>query len=381
MTPTAAMKQASARLSIDKPYLPSALWELKLVEVPDLQSQSGGLAAIDKHWRLYYDPQVADLEVEVRMYLLLHELCHVLFVHFDRNVGNIAGDLAINSRLNSDSKLKAYPGAISPTMLGFPEGRTAEEYEALLSAKPKGKGKGPPTQDCGSGAHGQPRPWEKAGNGRAKTDPTQAQIVQRNVAEAAKDAGTAPAHWRQWAKDVLEVNEHINWEALLASAIRSAVALRRGAVDYSYRLPHRRQHQFGNVIRPAMVKPIPEIAVVVDASGSMMGRPLELAVTCVADILRALNVPAAVYSVDTHAHSVGKLTSTASLELIGGGGTDMGAGITKALEDNTHLDLIIVITDGYTPWPPAPRPRVVVAMTTTMDGPSYAEVVRVTPSE
>ena len=45
------------------------------------------------------------------------------------------------------------------------------------------------------------------------------------------------------------------------------------------------------------------------------------------------------------------------VELLGGGGTDMGAGLAKAAELRPRPDLIIVLTDGYTPWPSAPPPR------------------------
>ena len=61
---------------------------------------------------------------------------------------------------------------------------------------------------------------------------------------------------------------------------------------------------------------------------------------------------------DQHIHNPNHITLT------GAGGTDMATGITTAAENNP--DAIIVITDGYTPWPPTPPPgaRTVIAALT-----------------
>ncbi len=68
-----------------------------------------------------------------------------------------------------------------------------------------------------------------------------------------------------------------------------------------------------------------------------------------------------VYTVDAEVHACQKVFSLDQVRLLGGGGTDMGLGIERAVKDG-H-DLVVVLTDGYTPWPEKPpRATVVVGL-------------------
>ncbi len=63
----------------------------------------------------------------------------------------------------------------------------------------------------------------------------------------------------------------------------------------------------------------------------------------------------AVYAADTAVHCLtGPLSR--QISLTGGGGTDMGGAIATVLAARRVPDLVVVITDGLTPWP-ARRPR------------------------
>jgi predicted metal-dependent peptidase len=69
-----------------------------------------------------------------------------------------------------------------------------------------------------------------------------------------------------------------------------------------------------------------------------------------------------VLSCDTDVHKVQRVSRAKQVQLFGGGGTNMGAGIDAALELKPRPSVVVVLTDGYTPWPAeAPKgARVVV---------------------
>ena len=117
---------------------------------------------------------------------------------------------------------------------------------------------------------------------------------------------------------------------------------------------------------PGTVYKRPTVAAVLDTSGSIG----EAEMGAFLGQLKALMGTAEVYLLhtDTEVHKVEKFTGYIPQEgyaVVGGGGTDMGAGIMKALE--LDPDAIVVLTDGYTPWPeslPEGAPPVVVVITT-----------------
>lgn len=67
---------------------------------------------------------------------------------------------------------------------------------------------------------------------------------------------------------------------------------------------------------------------------------------------------------DAHAATARHVRNPRDVQLIGGGGTDMRVGITAALALKPAPDVIVVLTDGDTPWPDAPiRARLIAVLT------------------
>jgi predicted metal-dependent peptidase len=175
--------------------------------------------------------------------------------------------------------------------------------------------------------------------------------------------GSVPLGWQRWANQLLE--PRVDWRRALGAAIRSHVATVAGSVDYTYMRPSRRASVTRQVVLPAMRRPIPAIAVVVDTSASMDDDALARVLAEVDGILRAVGLGRSqvhVLACDTEVHKVQRLTSAHQVQLFGGGGTDMAAGIDAALALRPAPSVVVVLTDGLTPWPAeAPKRARVVA--------------------
>jgi len=131
--------------------------------------------------------------------------------------------------------------------------------------------------------------------------------------------------------------------------------------------PSRRQGCAGPVVLPALRQPIPNVAVIVDTSGSMTEGMLSSALGEIAGILQAAGQRdgVTVLSVDAAVHASRRVFDPGQVQLLGGGGTDMGVGLAAAARLVPRPDVAIVLTDGFTPWPECcPRKmRTVVALT------------------
>ncbi len=365
---------AAYRLVGSHPYLAAALWAMPRSPCPGL-----GTLAVDQRWRLYYDPEtVLAWSVEELAGVLYHELCHLLRDHAGRAAAfadprrwNLAADAEINDDLRAEGI--ALPGApVYPELFDQPEGRLAEEYYATLSDVSDGGDQAGASGDagageCGSSAHGVPDTWEadtagdQAGENtsdQAGLSAAEAHVVRHRVAQSirehAAEPGTLPGHWSRWAEERLA--PHVDWRRELAAALRAALASAPGAVDYTYTRPSRRQAVYGTVLMPALRQPLPSVAVVVDTSGSIESGQLAQALAEVEAILRAVGGRDGVtlLAVDAVVQSCNRIVRVEGIELAGGGGTDMGVGLIAAARLRPYPDVVVVVTDGYTPWPAQP---------------------------
>ncbi|MDP9401800.1 MAG: VWA-like domain-containing protein [Actinomycetota bacterium] len=382
----AARLWASARL----PYFATGLFSLQVVPAPGL-----GTFAVDPSWRLYCDPAVlAEWTVPEAGAVLVHELLHVLRDHAGRAAGlglgpdrardwNLAGDAEINDDL-LELRLPLPGNPVTPESIGAPNDRLAEEYLGAIANRQRRRASEP---DCGSGAHGAPRPWELApddpaipGIEGATVVATRARVA-LDILEASKVPGVVPASLTRWAASVARPT--VDWRRLLAGAVRRSVAEVAGRVDYSFARRSRRAAAMDGVVLPGLVRPVPAVAVVVDTSGSMDARPLADCMAEVDGILAGLGGHQRVtaLAVDTEVQATTRVRRGGDVALRGGGGTDMGAGIDHALSLRPRPEVVVVLTDGHTPWParPAGGVRVVVVLVgadVAGAGPAWATTVR-----
>ena len=392
---------AAARLwaATKFPYLATGVFGAQVIADP-----GSGTLSVDESWRMHADPEVtADWTPAQLGSVVIHHVCHLLRTHGERAQGagvrpDEAADWirAADAEINDDlvpAGLELPGRPVLPRDLRAEDGLLAEQYfagirrQAARTAESQARS-GPWLDwlDCGSGADGIPRPGQGQGS-EGGLPPWQADLLRRQVAQDviahSKQPGTVPAGLLRWAEEVL--TPKVNWRAVLAAELRRAVAEVSGAVDYSYRRPSRRSAVAGPVVLPALRRPVPEVAVVCDTSGSMTEDLLAMVLAEVEGLLRALGLArqVRVLACDTAVAPAQRVSSARQVELIGGGGTDMGAGIGAAAALRPRPAVTVVLTDGYTPWPAAaPKGmRVVVGLLGegAPEAPPWTRSVRVEP--
>lgn len=342
------------------PYLSMAIWSLFPVPVKGLET-----FAVDKNWRLYYDPDL-DWDAQETAAVLYHEIWHLLRGHpyrakpdYDSFIWNLACDCEINDDIEAENIFKMPGEPVTPQRFNMDVELMAEEYYEQLQKRVKvvhidalkrGVGRG----DCGSAADGVQRPWENAPSDAPSIGKVESEVIAKNVAEEivkAKSIGNVPYGIERWANELLAGK--VDWKKELKFSILNAVSDVAGMVDYSYRKPSRRQSIMRDVILPSMRQPSLRVAVVVDTSGSMGTDELGQALSEIHSIIRLIGAhnEVSVLSVDAAVHNVQRVFSARQVKLFGGGGTDMGVGITTASKLRPEPNVIIVLTDGMTPWP------------------------------
>ena len=386
---------AAARLwaATKFPYLATGVFGAQVIA-----DRGSGTVSVDESWRMHADPEVtADWTPAQLGSVLIHHVCHLLRTHGERAQGtgvrpDEAADWirAADAEINDDlvpAGLELPGRPVLPRDLRAEDGLLAEQYFAGMrrhaARAGENQARSGPWLDCGSGADGIPRP----GQGDGGLPRWQADLLRRQVAQDVithgKQPGTVPAGLLRWAEEVL--SPKVNWRAVLAAELRRAVAEVSGAVDYSYRRPSRRSAVAGPVVLPALRRPVPEVAVVCDTSGSMTEDLLAMVLAEVEGLLRALGLArqVRVLACDTAVAPAQRVSSARQVELIGGGGTDMGAGIGAAAALRPRPAVTVVLTDGYTPWPAAaPKGmRVVVGLLGegAPEAPPWTRSVRVEP--
>ncbi|MFD9836555.1 vWA domain-containing protein [[Kitasatospora] papulosa] len=384
---TTKLLAARYRAAADRPYLASALYALTVVasdEVPTM--------GVDRYWRCYVSPGFVDRTPVAELAAVwVHEVAHLVRDHHgraellppadrrDRHRVNVAQDCEINDDLIADG-LPLPAGRMEPRLFGLPEGQL---FEAYLPALPPS----PVTHDCGSGAHGQPSDWESGDRaGPAGVGAVEAEALRRHTAEAmrahARARGALPGGWKRWADEVLEPT--VDWRRALAGAVRDAAAWASGAIDYTYRRPSRRSAALRGIVLPSLRRPLPRVAVVIDTSGSMGEAEIAAALGEVTGVLREVGVRGnrvTVLACDADVQAVSRVTATGQITLGGGGGTDMRVGIAAALAGPERPSVVVVLTDGLTPWPDeTPSCRLVAALVgpSAPAPPPWIETVRVT---
>lgn len=382
------------------PYFQAALLGLIPVEAPGL-----GTIAVTDRAVLLWDPEaVRRWTVPEMAAALVHEVMHVVLKHhargkgLDQKLDNYAGDLAINPAI-AKMGLSLPSGPLMPSQFGWEDGLTKDEYYARLrqlqadaraAAGGKGKGKGeagaaPGNGDdgnekpgtgkgwCGSCA-GRPVPNEPDKNDADAPGRSEAQMarIERQVAEAVRDMpargrGELPADLVMWAEDALKP-PRVPWRQQLRHACRSAVAWASGAVDHRYDGVSRRQAGIGygpgSPMLPRLRRPVPNVLVAADTSGSM-GLSGEDVLREINGVIKAIGAEVTFIACDAEVHAKARVRSIEEVlpKLQGGGGTDFRPVFAAMEQMRPRPEILVFLTDGMGSYPSAPPAGVKVIWT------------------
>lgn len=399
------------KLQREMKYLSSLIFRMKYIPVPGL-----GTFGVDDKGRMLYDPNVP-WSPDEQVTALYHEMNHVLRGHHKRlgdrdpKAWNVAADCEIDDDLPHGWPKR--PEWMYPSTFGLPDGLLAEEYYAHVAvmahvrqdATSEDPGSGPCTQGgCDSKDHapqpakGKPgvvhtpvpqcfQPSEAGdevddGQGGGGISEVEMESIRHHIAkeiEKEKGRGSIPSGLERWAQELL--HPKVPWSKLLKTAVRRSAIVVAGYGEKTYAKPRRRE--VPPYILPKQIAHQPVVAIYVDTSGSMSERDLATAFTEIKGAVRTSAAALNVTSVDAKVYDTIKVSSPSDLKKIkfkGGGGTDMRLCFNHVKGLRPKTNLIVVITDGYTPWPDEPpvgMQTVVVLTQAESEGsvPKWAKVV------
>lgn len=373
-----------------QPYLRTVVYRLRPRENPNINT-----FATDAKWHWYYGSQVP-FTPKQQVTVLYHEVNHLLRNHFERCGDksavqwNFAGDLEINDEF--PPMMEVPDNIVVPAHFGLPDGEFAEWYYPRidkweLHVRPDATGMWPGRQPCevpgcknvdtlpkigadhevskkgvmhvpacGSGAGGDGTGGADAEGEDDGVGDVEQEAVRRSVAEQIEGQtgrGSVPSSLRRWAGELL--HPEVPWERLLRTYARRASIIISGMTDQTYSRPSRREYE--DFLLPKRISHKTSAAFYVDTSGSIDQEMLDTALTEVRAALRSNAAELWVSFIDTDVKSTVKLSTQGQARLLvpkGGGGTNMRVCFEHYKKLKPKVNLIVVLTDGETPWPDEP---------------------------
>jgi len=327
-----------------------------------------GTAATDgRHF--YYNSRFVDMlrpkEIE---FLFGHEVLHCVYDHFGRRgerdpqLFNIANDFAVNADLikhKVGEKITTVPCLHDPKY----DGMSSEEIYDILYEKAEkidiGKlldqlidehldGNGDPDGE-GSGDGD----IDGSGKGRPRLSESERQQIRDEIKEAmlaaaatVDGAGNIPAGVKRLIQDLTEPK--MNWRELLRMQLESTIKS-----DYTWMRASRKGWHMDAVMPGMKLDPMIDIAVALDASGSISESMLKDFLSEIQGIMDSF--PAYrihVVTFDTEAYNPAQydsdnLDTICDYEVKGGGGTDFDCVFNYLKENEIEPKRLVMFTDGY----------------------------------
>lgn len=357
------LEKAKAQLVLDHPFFASILLRKPLIATTGIKT-----LAVDARGTVYYNPEfVETLDVPQIVWGLCHEIGHVIGKHFirrhERDVQkwNYAGDAWINDWLD-----QCRVGSRIPNTVNMPGsyGETVDDIYLKL-----------PDNDKGGGGYDNGLGDEYVDNGPLDAGDisqieAETKITIAQAAQAAKMQGKMPGAIQRVVDEILNVKTP--WYEILE---RFMIGFTKN--EQSWKRPNRRFLPLDVYLPSIQSSPsMGTIVLEIDESGSISDRDLKefsghmnrLIELCRPEKVYVVHVDAVVQKVEEFTLD----DLPISLKGFGGGGTDMTKVFDWIDEEGIDPDCVVVLTDGYTPYPKDERYPTVWAMTTDQKAPDCA---------
>lgn len=362
------LDKAKAQLLSKSPFFATLMMGTQLVEDTSIPT-----AATDGA-KIFYNPEfINELSVDLVQFVLAHELGHMMYDHVGRKGArnprrwNIAGDHVINLLLKDDG-FTVWDQAMCDDH--YAAMSTEQVYQLLqqeADKNPEKQSEGQPGQGQPSGIGDDLR--DPAGGDAAKAG--NATAMRQRVAQAANVARMAGKMSVGLAAFIDEVlNPKVSWQDLLRDYMT-----RTNKDDESW---SRRNRRFGQVYLPARYSErMGEIVIIADTSGSIGQDELNQVaaeINAIAEDVRPECIRVIWADTKVANEQTFEIGEEITFAPAGGGGTDMRVPLEHVAQYDPEI--VILITDGYTPWPDGePAYPLIVCCTTNADVP-VGSVVR-----
>jgi predicted metal-dependent peptidase len=323
-----------------------------------------GTAATDGRHFYYNSRFIQMLRPKEIEFLFGHEVLHCVYDHFGRRgnrdpqLFNIANDFAVNADLikhRVGEKITTVPCLHDPKY----DGLSSEEIYDLLYEKADKISLGDLMDKLidehldGEGDGDSDSDGDKEGKGRPKLSDADRQAIRDEIKEAmlaaaatADGAGNIPAGVKRLIQELTEPK--MNWRELLRMQLESTIKS-----DYTWMRASRKGWHMDAVMPGMKLDPMIDIAVALDASGSISEKMLKDFLSEIQGIMDSF--PAYrihVVTFDTEAYNPAQYNSEnlddiCDYEVKGGGGTDFDCVFNYLKENEIEPKRLVMFTDGY----------------------------------
>lgn len=355
------IEKARAFVVCDHPFFASPMLKRPMIERLDVPT-----LAVTDSGRIFYNPAfIATLTPSQVVWAICHEILHYMSGHGHRRGNrdpkkwNVACDMWINDTLNRSNVGEKIEGCID--VPGSAD-RTVEDIYASF----------PPDDDCEGDEPGD-EPGDNPVKGRSTGqgdgdddgDPMSSDIddeddgsspaeneAQRkiDVAEAAQIAkmkGKLPGALAKFAAETVE--SRVPWFDILERYMTERVRN-----DYSWARPNRRYMPDFYLPTIDGVGAMGEVVFQVDISGSVSRQEISHYnghMRRIVEQCRPSKVHVIYTDTQVQRHDTFDKPEDVEIEYVSGGGTDMRAGFDYINQHGIEPEVVVTLTDGYTPWP------------------------------